>query len=314
MSPPDPDPTSSSSLPDRLRDVLFTTATPFTDGDVDHDGLAENLEHVYDAGGRTFVACGNTGEYHALTDEERVATVETHVEALSDDATVVGGAGGSTAETIDLVQAYERAGADAAMVMHPRFTHAHERGLIEHYEAVADATDLGLVLYKRGPALPDRVLRELSTVENVVAVKYAVDDIAAFGRLVAQAPGDVAWINGIAERYAPAFAVEGAGGFTTGIGNVEPEASLALRDALDDGDYDRAGELRDLLRPLEDLRAESGRDNSLAAANNVPVVKYGLDRVGLSGGRPRTPLVPLSDEDRERVDAGLEAVRDADFR
>ncbi len=154
-------------LRESLRSVSFTTVTPFSDDGtrVLHEQLAENVRTLYDEGARVFIPCGNTGEYYSLAQQERVDVVRTTVEALPDDATVIGGAGGSTQNALELLTAYEAAGADAAMVMYPRHTYVHERGLIDYYRTLTEETDLGLVLYKRGPLLSETVLEELATID-----------------------------------------------------------------------------------------------------------------------------------------------------
>jgi 4-hydroxy-tetrahydrodipicolinate synthase len=294
-----------------LEDVAFTLATPFSeDGErVLHDELAEHVRWLKDAGASLFLPCGNTGEYYSLTQEERVAVVETVVEAADEDDTVIGGAGGSTKTAMELIDAYDRVGVDGVMVMSLSHTYIHQDGAVDYYRRLTESTDLPLILYKRGPSLSDDALIELSTVENVVGVKYAVNDIAGFSRVVSESEGDVTWVNGIAERFAPAFDVEGAVGFTTGIGNALPAETLALFDALEAGEMDRAKEIRDALRPLEDLRAEAGPDNIPDAANNVPAVKHAMDLVGLYGGPIREPLVGLSEADAARVEEYVESAQ-----
>lgn len=304
-----------ADLKENLRDVAFTTATPFTaDREaVDHGALADNLEALYDAGARLFIPCGNTGEYYALSHEERVEIVRTHAETLPDDATVVAGVAGSTKTATDLIGTHEESGVDGVMVMHPDHTYLHRDGLVEYYRRLADATDTGLVLYKRGHDVPDDVLTELTAHGSVAGVKYAVNDVKGFSAAVSDAAGDAVWLTGSAERYAPAYHLEGARGLTTGIGNFAPEAPLALFEALEARDYDRAREIRDLLRPFEDLREESGENNATVAANNVPAVKHAMDLAGLEGGPVREPLVELSEADRERATACYERVREADL-
>jgi len=302
-----------ATLRERFEDVAFTTAVPFSEDaeTVRHDALAENLEAMYDAGARLFVPCGNTGEYYSLTDEERISVVETHVDALPEDATIVAGAGGSVGEVRALADAYESAGADALMVMHPNHTYINQSELPNYYHAICDATDLGVVIYKRGPEITRETLVELAEREDVVAVKFAVDDVREFSQTVEDGPENVTWVNGIAERYALPFALEGATGFTTGIGNFVPEAVRSLFDALEEDDWERARELRSLLRPLEDLRAEPGPGNDLSAGNNVPVIKHGLELAGLHGGPVRTPIRSLSDADEHRVEVEYQRIRAA---
>lgn len=304
---------SYEALKERLRGVAFTTATPFSadSGEVRTEKLEENVQRIVDAGGELFLPCGNTGEYYSLTDAERVEVVRSTADVVGDDGATIGGVAGSTKTVIDLAERYQKAGADAIMVMHPDHTYLHEQGLVEYYERIAEAVDCGVVLYKRGPEVSDEVLAELTTIDNVVAVKYAHNDVKAFSAIVENAPGDVVWSNGIAERFAPSFALEGAEGFTTGIGNFVPEATLALMDALRAEDWERAKHVREVLRPYEDLREEAGNDNRLAVANNVPAVKYGMELAGLYGGPVREPLVELSESDKERAEQYYEAIQDA---
>ena len=305
---------SYGRLKEHLRDVAFTTAVPFDeDGDaILHDELRRNTRAVMDAGGRTVIPCGNTGEYYSLADEERVAVVETTIEAVGDDGVVVAGVGGSTDDAVERIREYERAGADAVMIHGPDHTYIHRHGLVDYYRKLAESTDIGVVLYKRGPEISIPVVQELSTIENVVGVKFAVNDVNEFSKMVREVSGDVVFSTGIAERFAPAFALEGAEGFTTGIGSFVPDLVLALQDALERGDYERALELRDLARPFEDLREETGPNNDLSAANNVPVVKYGLELAGRYGGPVREPIVELSADSKRRAEEYYERIEDAD--
>lgn len=287
-----------------LRGVAFTNPTPFgpSGETIDHDALADNVRSISDAGGRVVIPCGNTGEYYSLTDAERVAVVETVAEEIGNEATVIGGVGGSTKTAVDLASAYEDVGADAIMIMDPVHTYQHQSGLVDYYREIVESTDLGVVLYKRGPAVTLDLIAEIAAYENVVGVKYAVDDINEFSEAVSTIDADVVWSNGIAERFVLPFAIEGAEGFTTGIGNFVPEQVLALMEALEAENWDRARELRDLFRPFEDLREEPGPGNDLSAANNVPAVKHGMELAGLYGGPVREPLVELSEADQRRAE------------
>lgn len=303
-----------SSIKNALSGVGFTLPTPFDDhGKVASEELRNHVQGLCHAGAELLIPCGNTGEYYALSRDERVEVVNTTVDAADDDTIIVGGAGGSVPEVLDLAEAYEAAGADAVMVMSPSHVYSQRAGMIEYYRRILEGTDLGVVIYRRGPLVTNELIAELSTVENLVGVKFAVDDVDEFSRAVRRAEGDVTWVNGIAERFAPTFALEGADGFTTGIGNFVPEATLALADALDAGNWDRAIEIRDLLRPLEDIRQESVGGPQFGSAKNVPVVKHGVGLRGWYGGPVRPPLEGLSDADEQRVEEYYERVVDADL-
>jgi 4-hydroxy-tetrahydrodipicolinate synthase len=304
---------SYEALKEQLRGVAFTTATPFSKdgGEVLYEELKQNTRMIDEAGGELFIPCGNTGEYYALTEEERYGVIRATIEAVGDGNTVVAGVGGSTKAVLSRAERYQDAGVDAIMVMYPDHTYLHERGLLEYYRRIVDGVDCGVVLYKRGPELTEDIIAELSTENNVVAIKYAVNDIKSFSCAVENIPGDIVWSNGIAERFAPSFAIEGAEGFTTGVGNFVPEATLALMDAIRNKDWERAKHIREVLRPYEDLREDTGKNNDVSAANNVPAVKYGMELAGLYGGPVREPLVELSEEDKERAEQYYEDIQSA---
>jgi 4-hydroxy-tetrahydrodipicolinate synthase len=301
-------------LKEYLKGVAFTTTTPFTeDGEeVVYDELSRIIRSVMAAGGRTFIPCGNTGEFHSLTREERVQVVETSVETVGDEGAVIAGVGGSQKSVIEHVREYERAGIDGVMIHDLGHTYVHREGIVDYYRGVAASTDLDIVLYKRSGKLSLPVVSELSGIKNVVGLKFAVNDVDEFSRVVQEVSDDIVLSCGIAERFAPSFAMEGAEGFTTGIGSFVPEVSLALQDALERGDWERALEIRDLARPYENLRDGTGPGNSFTAANNVPAVKRGLEMAGLYGGPVRPPIVPLSPEDERRAEKYYDRLTESD--
>lgn len=294
---------SHTHLKESLQDVAFTLPTPLTEGGVrvDRDGLARNIEYLIESGASVLVPCGNTGEYYSLSNEERATVVETTVEVAGDDATVVAGAGGSTKQVLSLADRYAGFGADSLMVMNPSHAHLHEEGLKEYYRTIADRSEIPLVIYKRSRLVGNEVLSDLVNHENIVAVKFAVNDINAFSMIANRHEADVVWINGIAERFEPSYALEGADGFTTGIGNFVPNVVMELQRALADKNWSKAMQIRNDLQPLEQIRAEAGVNNDIPDANNVPVIKHGMELAGLSGGPVREPLVELDEGTEQRV-------------
>jgi 4-hydroxy-tetrahydrodipicolinate synthase len=147
----------------------------------------------------------------------------------------------------------------------------------------------------RGALLTEGVLETARAAGELVGVKFAIPDLAAFARLAAVEP-DLAWICGLAEGWAPYFWQAGARGFTSGLACAAPARSLELLEALRAGARETILRLWHELLPFEQLRDRHAR------ANDVAVVKAALDRIGLAGGAVRPPLSPLSDADAAELD------------
>lgn len=284
------------ALRERLADVVVTTVTPFRDDrSVDLDAVAEQATFLAERGIRVLVPAGNTGEFSSLDPAESRAVVERVVTAASGACAVVAGVGGPSPVAAELARHAADAGADAVMIHHPTHTYIHPEGLADYYERIIEAADVGVILYKRGPELEDRLIADLVTHERVVAVKYAENDLNAFANLVSRTPAPVTWLCGTAERWAPFFALAGARGFSSGLANVRPDLPLALRDRLDASDYQGAMRLREEALDFEELRQLH------RSGNNVPVVKEAMRLVGRDTGIVRDPLRALSPADHAEL-------------
>lgn len=294
---------SHDAVRSALRGVAAGLLTPFDDErEIDHDALGRNARTLYDRGIRTFLAAANISEYHSLSQAERIDSVATSVDALPADATVLGGVGGSTKDAIDLVDGYDAADVDAMMIMPPDHTYRHERGLLEYFERLASAADAPIAPYVRGYEPSVEFLADLTRIDGVVGIKYAIEDVQKLARGVEAGADEVVWVDGLAEPWAPEFFLAGAEGFSAGVTNFEPRLGLALYDALVDGDWALANELRLASLPFMEFRSTTGEDNVFPAANSVPAVKKGLELAGLNGGSVREPIVELSDRDERRAE------------
>ncbi len=306
--------TPSREVRRRLRGVSVGLLTPFDDdGAIEHPKLEANARSLSDSGMRTFLAAANISEYHSLSTAERVAVTETSVDALPDDACVLAGVGGALGDAKETVRAYDRVGADAMMVMPPDHTYVHERGLLDYYRALGSVTDSPLVPYVRGFEPTVDTLADLTRIDGVEGIKYALTDPVRLGAAVDAGADDVVWVDGLAEPYAVSFWAEGVEGFTAGVSNFRPEIGLALYEALSNGEWDRARDLRNACLPYQHFRDEIGADNTLPGAFSVAAVKKGLELAGLHGGDVRTPIRSLSpDQERraeelyDRLDADIE--------
>jgi 4-hydroxy-tetrahydrodipicolinate synthase len=167
-----------------LGEVLTATVAPFdAEGAVELDRYRELCSFLVDNGSDGVVVNGTTGEASTLSDQERIALIEAALDAVGDRATIVAGTGtNSTAHSIELTQQAHAAGAHAVLVVTPYYNKPPQRGIVEHFKAVADVTDKPIVVYN----IPARVviniepetIAELAEIPNVAAVKQANDDLA----------------------------------------------------------------------------------------------------------------------------------------
>ncbi|SEW31349.1 dihydrodipicolinate synthase family protein [Natrinema salifodinae] len=296
-------PLSAQQVRSRLRGVAVGLLTPFDDDlELQHEKIAENARTLYDEGIRAFLVTANISEYHSLSTSERVAVAETSVNALPSDACVLAGVGGSTAAAQELIRAYDRIGVDAMMIMPPDHTYLHEQGLLEYYRELSSGTETPLVPYVRGFDPSVDYLASLTRVDGVIGIKYALKDPVKLGAGVAAGADDVVWVDGLAEPFAVSFWAEGAEGFSAGVSNFRPEIGLELFDALSEGDWKRARELRNICLPYQNFRDETGQENEIEGAISVSAVKKGLELAGLNGGAVREPIRPLAPEEERRAE------------
>ncbi len=219
---------------------------------------------------------------------------------------VIAGVGLDVATAIEQAKAAESAGADAVMVHQPVHPHQSQAGWIAYHETVCRAVPrLGVLLYVRDPHVqPAMIARLADRCPNLVGIKYAVADPVRFAQMVQGEGGRrLVWLCGLAELWAPFFAVAGARGFTSGLVMVAPQLSLSMQEQLRAGDMVGAMRTWQMVWPFEELRA---RDRS---ANNVPVVKEALAQLGIVNRTVRPPLSLLEEADRHEVAAIVGAWR-----
>ncbi|KAF4410714.1 dihydrodipicolinate synthase family protein [Streptomyces lycii] len=287
-----------------LADVVAIPVTPFAeDGRIDPARYRALLRRMLDGGVRTVTPNGNTGEFYALTPDERRSVVEETMAEADDGTVVVVGVGHDVPTAVGAARHARDAGAAMVMVHQPVHPYVSPDGWVGYHRAIAEAVpELGVVPYIRNERLGgDRIARLGELCPNVVGVKYAVPDAARFAAVARDAGLErFVWVAGLAELYAPSYWAVGATGFTSGLVNVSPRTSLAMLDALRAGDYAAAMKVWERIREFEDLRAED------RSANNVTVVKEALASLGLCRREVRPPSSVLPEADRGRVASLLE--------
>ncbi|MET7743846.1 dihydrodipicolinate synthase family protein [Streptomyces sp. NPDC005385] len=284
-----------------LAEVVAIPVTPFAeDGTIDRDTHRALLRRLIDGGVRTLTPNGNTGEFYALTPEERRTVMELTAEEAGDRAAVLAGVGHDAPTAVASARHAAALGAGMVMVHQPVHPYVSEGGWVDYHRAVAESVPaLGVVPYIRNPLLPGERLAELADAcPNVIGVKYAVPDAARFAAFARDAGLErFVWVAGLAEPYAPSYFSAGATGFTSGLVNVAPSLSLNMIEALRSGDYPAAMKVWEQIRRFEELRGAN------ASANNVTVVKEALASLGLCRRDVRPPSRPLAESERSEVAA-----------
>jgi 4-hydroxy-tetrahydrodipicolinate synthase len=284
-----------------LADVVAIPVTPFAaDGRIDRVTHRSLLRRLLDGGITTLTPNGNTGEFYALTPEERQQVTELTIEEAGDRASILVGVGHDLSTAVASARHARETGAQMVMVHQPVHPYVSQGGWVDYHRAIAEAVpDLGVVPYLRNDRLPGARLAELADAcPNVIGVKYAVPDAARFAAFARDAGLDrFVWVAGLAEPYAPSYFSAGATGFTSGLVNVAPAVSRNMLDTLRDGDYPAAMKVWERIRRFEELRAANG------SADNVTVVKEALASLGLCRRDVRPPSRPLPDSERAEVAA-----------
>ncbi|AMW09730.1 dihydrodipicolinate synthase family protein [Streptomyces qaidamensis] len=284
-----------------LADVVAIPVTPFAeDGSVAQDTHRALLRRLLDGGITTLTPNGNTGEFYALTPEERRLVTELTIDEAGERAVVLVGVGHDIPTAVASARHARELGAHMVMVHQPVHPYVSQAGWVDYHRAIAEAVpELGVVPYIRNAQLTGARLAELAdTCPNVIGVKYAVPDAARFAAFARDAGLErFVWVAGLAEPYAPSYFSAGATGFTSGLVNVAPAVSLNMIEALRSGDYRAAMKVWEQIRRFEELRAANG------SADNVTVVKEALASLGLCRREVRPPSKPLPESGRAEVAA-----------
>lgn len=284
-----------------LADVVAIPVTPFAeDGSVEQGTYRALLRRLLDGGIKTLTPNGNTGEFYALTPEERRLVTEMTIDEAGDRSVILVGVGHDLPTAVASARHARELGAQMVMVHQPVHPYVSQSGWVDYHRAIAEAVpELGVVPYIRNGQLSGLRLAELAdTCPNVIGVKYAVPDAAKFAAFARDAGLErFVWVAGLAEPYAPSYFSAGATGFTSGLVNVAPSVSLNMIEALRSGDYPAAMKVWEQIRRFEELRAANG------SANNVTVVKEALASLGLCRRDVRPPSRHLPEEQRAEVAA-----------
>jgi 4-hydroxy-tetrahydrodipicolinate synthase len=275
--------------------VITAMVTPFTeDRSVDEAAARKLARHLTEHGSHGLVLSGTTGESPTTDDDEKLALLRAVRDEVGPDVLVICGTGSSdTRHSEHLSAAAADAGAHAVLVVTPYYNKPNFRGIKAHYEAVARAAGIPVVLYN----IPSRVvvnlsseqLAELAQIENVVAVKQANDDEL-------QPIDGLRVLAGNDGTFLPTLEMGGPGGVLVASQLVGDEMR-EIYDSVQDRDLDRAREIDAKIQPIYEM---------VSHVNPIPV-KAALELLGICSSRSRLPIVEASEEERAQIRQVLEA-------
>ncbi|WP_067706436.1 4-hydroxy-tetrahydrodipicolinate synthase [Nocardia yamanashiensis] len=281
--------------------VGVAMVTPFTaEGKLDVDAGVALAARLIDGGVDLLAVSGTTGESPTTTESEKFDLLRAVVDAVGDRATVIAGAGTyDTAHSIELARNAQRAGAHGLLVVTPYYSRPTQDGLLAHFTAIADATDLPVTLYDIPPrsvvAIAPDTIRKLAEHPRIVAVKDAKGDLNAGAELIAET--GLAFYSGDDVLNLPWLSV-GATGFISVIGHLVPDRLRALVTAYQAGDVVRAREINASMIPLNRVMSRLG---------GVAMTKGALRLLGVETGEPRLPQVMPTPDQLDELAVDLRA-------
>jgi 4-hydroxy-tetrahydrodipicolinate synthase len=288
-------------MAEKLTGCGTALVTPFAaHGSVDEAALRKLVDWQIDEGIHFVVPCGSTGEAATLTPAEHRRVVEITVEQVRGRVPIVAGAGSNdTAKAVALSKEMKAAGATHLLHVSPMYNKPPQRGIIAHFERVADATDLPIVVYnvpgRTGSNIEAKTTLALAKVPHVIAVKEASGNMAQILDILRDRPSHFSVLSGDDEMTLSVLAAGGDGVISV-ISNATPRKMAELCNVAARADFAKAKQLHFELLPW--MRA------AFIESNPLPV-KAAMAMLGRMENRLRLPLVPLDDKHADGVRAAL---------
>ncbi|WP_290898653.1 4-hydroxy-tetrahydrodipicolinate synthase [Ferroglobus sp.] len=282
--------------------VIPALVTPFKENfEVDFEGIAKNLDYLekyVDA----VVPAGTTGEAATLSHEEHVEVIK-YVCEVAKKPVIAGAGSNSTREALFLAKEAEKAGADAVMLVTPYYNKPNAEGLYRHYKAVADEVSIPILVYnvpsRTGINTTPDVVEKLASIERVVGIKEASGNLKQVAEIIRRLGDKFIVLSGDDFMTLPILLLGGKGVISVAA-NVAPKLMKEMYEAFKSGNVEKARELHYKLMPLFD---------ALFIDTNPIPVKKALELMGLPAGKPRMPLVELSEEKTEKLKKVLESLQ-----
>ncbi len=286
--------------------VLTAVLTPFDEeGSVDYGVFWKLIRHLADNGSDGVVVTGTTGESPTLSKPEKIALYKAAVEAAGDRMKVIAGTGTyNTAESIALSEQAATVGVHGVMAVTPYYSRPPQAGLLQHFTAIADATDLPLMVYN----IPGRTARlievetlvELASHDKIVAVKDAVGDMEYTSRAIKELPEGFAVYSGDDARLKDTVYANGVGVVSVASHFVGTQIQQLIAAVIEEN-HEEANRIQEKLTPMFE---------ALFVEPSPMPLKAGMKALWDDVGQPRLPLVTASDETVDKIKAAYETAQE----
>jgi 4-hydroxy-tetrahydrodipicolinate synthase len=287
-----------------FRGVATALVTPFENGEIDFAALGRLIDMQVDSGVSAIVIAGTTGESSTLSEDERIRLFGFAAERICGRVPLILGTGSNDTKTaVKYTKIAERMGASASLSVTPYYNKGTERGIIEHYKRIAEATELPTILYnvpsRTGVNLSLFAIDELSAYENVVGIKEASDSLDRLTALSTLSERITLYSGNDSQIY-PMLALGGAGVISV-ASNIIPRTLAELTERYFSADLTGALALQKKLLPFI---------SALFTETNPTPIKYAMSLRGLCKSEVRLPLAEPQESSAKKIKEALDIYRD----
>lgn len=287
-----------------MREPIFTGAgvaivTPFTENGVNFSKLEELIEFQIKEGIDSIIICGTTGEASTMPDDEHISVIKFAVEKVNGRVPVIAGTGSNdTAHAIELSKRAEEVGSDAILSVTPYYNKTTQKGLYEHFKAIADSINIPVVLYnvpgRTGLNINPETVKALSEIDNIVAVKEC--NLSQVGDIVNMCGEDFTVYSGNDDQIVPLLSLGGKGVISV-LANIVPKVVHDMVASFLNGNLTESRNIQ--LKALNLIKA------LFIEVNPIPI-KAAMNLMGMDVGRCRMPLVDMSEKNLEFLKKAME--------
>lgn len=291
-----------------MKNTIFTGAgvaitTPMnTDGSINYEQFAKDIDFQIENGTDAIIVCGTTGEASTMNDDEHIECIRFTVEQTKKRVPVIAGTGSNdTKYAAELSKTAEDVGADAVLVVTPYYNKTSQKGLVAHFNTIADNINVPVVLYnipgRTGMNIAIDTYGELVKNEKIVAVKEASGNLSYVAKLIAAYGDKIDVYSGNDDQIVPMMSL-GSKGVISVLSNIMPKETHEMASLCLENDFNSAAKLQlKYLELINDLFVE---------VNPIPI-KEAMNIIGRNAGPCRMPLVSMADDNKAKLTASLKA-------